>query len=431
MQVFNNRALGFATLGLLTGFTMSVTQGCDDGPIGDLAKQCGLVCGAYVDGEANISGLANVDAFFGAALDVTASINDLDASIRASIDRIAFSLGLEAGATPAEIKGAFDAKFGAALDGGLRIDFAPPRCEASVEVMASAAASCDVEVDPGSVEFECSGGCQVEAGVEVDCGASAELKCSGTPPGLACEGECSGSCAVDISAGASCEGTCNGQCDGTCSLSNADGECRGECSGECRGECEVNMEAGGSCEGRCQGSCEWTPPSGQCEANVEAKCEAMAGGSVECSGRCEGSAQAPSVSAECEASVEAKASASVECRPPTLEISFHFSASASADVQGEFKAFLGTFRAEFAAILAARAKAEIIADAFAKLAATGEGAVRGAIDVAADGDFKMKFGAACALAALPDAVAGIGAASTKLSGSIQASAQMSASFLGG
>jgi hypothetical protein len=431
MQVFKNRAFGFATLGLLTGFTMSATQGCDDSPLGDIAEQCGLVCGAFVEGEANVSGLANVDAFFGAALEVEAAINDLDGSIRASIDRIALSLGLQAGASPAEIRGAFDAKFGAALDGGLRIDFAPPRCEASVEVMASAAASCDVEVDPGSVEFECSGGCAVEAGVAVDCGASAELRCTGTPPGLACEGECSGSCAVDVSAGASCEGTCNGGCDGTCSLSNAEGECRGECSGTCTGECEISMEAGASCEGKCQGSCEWTPPSGECDASFEAKCEAEAGASVECSGRCEGSAEAPSVSAECEASVEAKASASVECRPPTLEIAFHFSASADADVQAEFKAFLGTFRAEFAAILAARAKAEIIFKAFGKLSAEGRGAVEGAIDAAAEGDFKMKFGAACAIGALPAAITSIGQASTRLQGSITASADMSAQFLGG
>ena len=431
MQVFKNRAFGFATLGLLTGFTMSVTQGCDDGPIGDLAAQCGLVCGAFVEGEANVSGLANVDAFFGAALELEAAITDLDVSIRASIDRIALSLGLQAGASPAEIKGAFDAKFGAALDGGLTIDFAPPRCEASVEVMASAAASCDVEVDPGGVEFECSGGCAVEAGVEVDCGASAELRCTGTPPGLACEGECSGSCAVDVSAGASCSGTCNGQCDGECSLTNAQGECRGECSGTCTGECEVSMEGGASCEGRCQGSCEWTPPSGQCEANVEAKCEAMAGGSVECSGRCEGSAQAPSVSAECEASVEAKASASIECRPPTLEIAFRFSASANADIQGEFKAFLGTFRAEFAAILAAEAKARIIAEAVAKLGAQGQLAVEGAVDAAVSGDFKARFGAACAIQALPAAASAIAAAGGKVQGSITASAQMSASFLGG
>lgn len=420
--------INLVCLGLLTGGTLGVMQGCDgDGPLGNLAEQCGLTCNgnAFVEGKANISGVASIDAFFGAALDLKAALNSVSLDIRGNLDKIAASLNLEAGASGADISAALEAKFSATLQGGIKIEYAPPRCEASVEVTASAAAQCDVDVDPGSVEVSCEGSCEVEAGVMVDCGAEAELKCTGTAPNLACEGECQGNCSADFSAGAACEGTCKGTCSGNCSLTNAMGECEGQCDATCTGTCEVELKAGAMCDGKCEGQCTYTPPMGMCEASASAKCEAMAGGSVECSAKCEGSATPPSVSAECEASVEAKASASIECKPPELLVTFEFAAGVDANAQAEFKAWLEGFKANFSAILGARAKANLVVDAAGNLVAAAGGAIKGSFDeLSVSGDLKASIGAVCALGQLETAASAIADATTDLSANVSASADI-------
>jgi hypothetical protein len=169
-----------------------------------------------------------------------------------------------------------------------------------------------------------------------------------------------------------------------------------------------------------------------CDANVQAKCEAMADASVQCEGKCEGSAEPPMVKAECEASVEAKANASVECKPPSLQIGFQWSAALEGDVnaQAEFKAWLQGFQVQFAAMLAATAKAELLVDSFANLQAAASGAVMGGAEAALEGDLKAKIGAGCAIGELEAAVGVITSASAGVAGSISAVAEIS-SVVGG
>src|SRR5690606_14692625 len=60
-----------AFLGLSTAMAGCGEDGLTDGPLGDIAAQCGLTCDAkgILEGNASISGNASVDAFFGAVVD--------------------------------------------------------------------------------------------------------------------------------------------------------------------------------------------------------------------------------------------------------------------------------------------------------------------------------------------------------------------------
>ena len=428
-------AFALPLFGLLGGLSLGALQGCDDGgPLGDIAEQCGLdincEAGGFAEGKASISGIASIDAFFGAAIDLNAAMTGVSGELRAELDAIGASVGLAPGAGGAELSAAIQAHLDTYISGGLTIEYQPPKCEANIEASVSAAAECDVEADPGSLSVSCSGSCEAEAGVAVDCGAEATLMCEGTAPNFECSGTCSGSCVADLSAGGSCEGTCRGSCEAA--GGTMDGF-EGRCDGMCMGECAVDVSAGASCEGRCEGSCEYQAPEGGCEASATAKCEAMAGASIECDAGCEGTAEPPSVSAECEASVDAKASASLECRPPTLAFGFQFNASASGDVmaQAEFRAWLEGFRAHFGAILAARAKADVVVEAAGNLVAAADGAVRGSFEeLSADANLKASIGAKCAIGELPIAVAALGAASGELSANVSASVEVIGAFGG-
>ena len=418
MNMNNNRLFALAGLGLLVGASLTTMQACDPGEV------CDLSCPSegVIEGNASITGIASVDGFFGAVVDVNAAALSISGSIRSELDGIALSVGLEPGAGGAEIAAAIDAKLSLAVDGGLTINFEPPRCEASVEVAVAAAAECDVEVEPGSATVECSGGCEVEGGVMASCEGDATLKCTGTAPNFMCEGSCSGDCELEVAA--SCEGTCRGTCMGNCSVVDAMGNCDGGCDGMCQGTCELS--AGGSCSGRCTGSCEYTPPMGGCEADASAKCEASAGGSIECDAKCEGEVTPPEVSAECEASVEAKADASIECFPPSLEVTWQWSAMYEADVnaQAEFRAWLEGFKGHLSIMLAARTKADILVASLGRLGAAAGGALEGSFTALADGDFSATIKIPCAIAQLPDAEALITDAAGQLSGSAEASVQV-------
>lgn len=411
MQLNSNRIFGVVGLGLLVGASMSTLQACDSGIPG-----CDLSCptDGILEGNATITGVAEVDAFFGAVVDLSAAANSISGSLTAEIDAIGISLGLPAGSGSAEIKTALEAKFTGALDGGLKIEFQPPRCEASIDVAVSAAASCDVEVDPGSASVQCEGGCEVEGGVMASCEGDATLTCTG--PKLACEGSCSGEC--ELTAAATCEGTCRGDCDAGCTVMDAQGKCAGECTGMCMGTCE--LEAGGSCSGSCNGSCTIEGAAG-CEANASAKCEAGASGSVECDARCEGEVTPPSVKAECEATVEAKADASVECFPPALEVTWQWSAAYEADValQSEFKAWLQGFKGNIGIMLAARAKADILIEALGNLETAGTAALSASGDTLANGDFVASFKLlTCGIPELENVGGALGGATADLNGSV-------------
>lgn len=420
-----------AFLGFSTAMAGCGEDALGDGPLGDLAAQCGLTCSAkgIVEGNASISGNASVDAFFGAVVDFKGAAEGLSADVQAKLDAIAVSVGLEPGAAAADVKAALQAKLAANVSGGLQVNFQPPKCSASLEVTANAAAACDASVDPGSVEVACEGSCAIDASMQAECAAKGELKCSGTAPSLACEGTCTGDCQLEV--GATCEGTCKGECTGECSVKDASGNCAGSCDGECKGTCE--LKAGGSCGGKCEGSCEWTPPSGECSAGLEAKCEASAEANIECKGSCDGKVTPPSVSAECKATVEAKANASAQCTPPELDIAFQWNASLEGDVnaQAEFKAWLTGFKAHYAGLLAASAKATILAEAGANLGTSGKAAVEGFVDgLKGSADLKASIGAVCALTELQHVPGLLTDATGKVQGSITAVAEIGTGIKG-
>jgi hypothetical protein len=426
------KTLGYLALPtLMIGMGSLAATGCDgeDGPLGDLASSCGLTCAAEGTAEGNfsISGIPNVDGFFAAVVRLNEASAQVTGNIQGELDAIAVSLGLEKGAGGADIKAALEAKIAANLEGGLSIEFAPPKCEVSASATIEATASCDVEVDAGEVSASCEGSCEAEvsASGEVECGAEAEVVCEGTAPNFACEGTCTGSC--ELEAGASCEGTCQGECEGTCTVTNADGSCNGSCEGECKGSCELT--AGASCEGKCTGSCSYTPPDAKCEASASASCKAdvEAEASVECTGSCDGKVTPPSASAECEASAQAEAEVSAECTPPSLEVNYELSAEVAADADAtlEFNAWLSGFKGHLSALVAASAKADILADAALDLAASGKGAVVGVFDgLATSGDLKTSIGAGCAVAELGPAVELVVDAGAEVAAQVEATAQI-------
>src|SRR5690349_4644778 len=103
-KLINHRAAGLL---LLVAGAFS-TQACDgkDSPLGDLAEQCGLTCDAkgIVEGNASVSGIPNVDAFFAAVVNFNAKASLVSGNIDAELLKIKAALGLEANATPAQIK---------------------------------------------------------------------------------------------------------------------------------------------------------------------------------------------------------------------------------------------------------------------------------------------------------------------------------------
>jgi hypothetical protein len=170
--------------------------------------------------------------------------------------------------------------------------------------------------------------------------------------------------------------------------------------GECRGSCDLN------CEGSCKGSAE--PPSiegGECDAEVQANCKASA---------------------------SAQASASVECTPPQLDIDFVFTGSATA--RAAFIARLTVIKAEMSGIIQGLVNARVLVegDADAMIPSIDE-TLSAQMDAAGNLSFDAlegvtPYGALCAAAALVDAAAAVGDAADELSGTLNASVQLSAAI---
>jgi hypothetical protein len=429
MGLNKDRILNIAGIGFLAGISFSALQGCDpEGGSG--IPGCDISCPSegIADGNAAISGIAEVDAFFGAVVDVSTAANNISSSLRSELDAIALSVDLQPGASGADIRAAIETKLMGAVEGGLTIKYQEPRCEASVEVAVAAAAECDASVDPGSASVECSGSCEVQGGVMASCDANAQLTCTGTAPNFQCAGSCEGSCEMDGTA--ACEGTCRGMCSGTCTVMDAQGNCAGECTGgNCMGTCELS--AGGNCTGNCTGSCTYQPAMGGCEADASAKCEAMADATVQCDGRCEGQVDPPEVKAECEASVEAKANASIECTPPSLEVTWQWSATYANDTmaQAQFKSWLQGFKGHIGVMLAAKAKADILIESLENLGTAGAAAIESATGIVADGDIVGTFKLTnCAIPELGAAATVVSEASTGLSAQAGASVEVLAAI---
>ncbi|MBZ5711360.1 hypothetical protein [Nannocystis pusilla] len=420
ISIFSRSILALG-LGLLA-------TGCIENPA---AEACGLGCPAegIAEGNASITGVASVDSFFAAVVRFDKAALEVKAGVDAELRAIAVSLGLDAGASAAEIRAELTSKFGEAIEGGLKVTYAPPRCTVDAKVAIDATAKCDAEVDPGMVAVECKGTCTVDASASASCDASATVVCKGTAPELKCDGSCTGTC--ELGGSLQCNGTCNGTCNGDCSVTGPDGSCAGECMGECEGTCE--LKAGAECDGKCQGSCEYKPADGQCEAGAEVRCEASAEASASCDGSCDGEVVPPKAKAECEASVEAEAKMQAQCTPPSLEILWQWRGDfADADARAEFKAWVEGFRGRYASLLAASARAKLVLEA-------GAGIGDAAVDlvpameaaITAKGELLAAIRLSCAVTEIDSVGALIQSGTGALSGSVTAVGEISAALAGG
>jgi len=433
MNCFNKKTMGL----MLIAAAFAGCGGGDDGPglPGDLtpptnplteklAMECGIDincdAGGIAEGNASISGVASIDAFFQSVLNFQARADMVASGIDAEVAAIGAAFGIEG-----DVGAGLQAQISANLEGGLKVQAEPAKCEVDAQASVQASARCEGMVNPGSAMVECQGGCEVEAKADLDCGADADVSCTFTGPSVACEGGCEGTCTLD--AAAECSGTCKGMCDGTCSLMNADGQCEGSCSGMCMGSCEANVSA--MCKGTCNGSCTATNPSGGCEGAVHASCEAHAGAKIMCDGRCTGSVTPPSAKVECQASAKAEASLNVECSPPRVAITYQFKAGVDASAQAKFEAGIRSLEAHLPALLASLQQGEFVIDAGAEL---GEAGVKAATDavgkIKVDTDFRVLFGLKCALGELGTVKSTLAAAGGRLSASADAASGVVSAF---
>jgi len=413
------------------------TQACDDknSPLGsgELLKQCGLVCPdkGIAEGNASISGVANIDAFFGSVVNFNAKASLIAGNIDAELAKIKLSVGLQPGDDIAMVKAAMIAKFKLDANAGVKVAYQPAQCAVSAKATVEATAKCDAQVDPGKVEVECKGTCQADASVEAKCEGSAEMKCVGTAPNFQCSGECKGTC--ELKAAAACSGTCHGECSGTCSAKDAMGQCQGSCDGMCSGSCE--LAAAASCNGSCKGECTYTPPDAKCDASATVKCEAKADASVKCNGKCDGEVTPPMASAECQASAKADASLNVECTPPSIDVSYQFDASlkgeAQVKAQAEFEAFLIGFKASIGNVLAQLRQSDVVLAAGADISSKGVGAVKGAAEaLKGDASLKVTVGVGCALLQLDEVGKAMKGSTQRLTASASAAGSLTGQFTG-
>lgn len=367
-----------------------------------LAKQCGIdvECkGGIVEGNASISGVASVDAFFTSVLSYQAKADHVSADIEARLSAIRADFGI---AADADLNAELTARIQQNLEGGVTVRSEPARCAVDSQAVVEAQAQCDTSIDPGKVSVMCDGSCDVETSAAVDCGTEAELHCTINPPMGSCTGSCTGSCSAKLETAAKCDGVCRGSCAGDCSA-YADAEatiCAGECAGMCQGNCEIAMMTEASCSGACTGECTITAANGKCESAVRAHCDTKASGMVSCRGRCEGQVVPPKAKAECEAHARAEAKLNVECTPPRLVLDYKLKADAEAVAQARFVAALENLRVRLPGLLASLGQANSVAAAGVDLVADARVALKGGIKAAgnavAKADLRMVFGLTCA-----------------------------------
>ncbi len=240
-----------------------------------------------------------------------------------------------------------DATFGAQAEvkGKLSVDFQPPVCTASVSAQASCEGSCsgDVKCDAMATLPTCDGG-----KLSVECKADCEV--TAMTPKISCTGSCGGNCEGSCKAEAGATVACDGACEGTCSADaaggtamngiQADGSCKGQCDGKCTASAGVMAECKGTCEGSCDATCKASPGvakvkcDGECKGEFEApKCE---GGTakIECD-----------ADVDCKANCSASASAKAECKPPSLNVAFAVTGTASAEAQAKIDVGLASLKA--------------------------------------------------------------------------------------
>jgi len=359
-------ALGLISLAAPAIIGALATTACEnpvDNPLTDGAESLCGPCGTLATGDIGISGNARLDGFFQAVSTISTATASIDADFVANVDALILTFGVDVaadadiGVKVDELIAKIEADITANAEGGVTLNYTPPKCSANVNVAVEAQAhceakaNCEVDVQPGSVAVTCEGTC--EGSCDAEC--EGELKCD-LHASATCEGQCEGTCELETAA--ACNGTCRGSCSGTCTAQDSEGNCAGECDGDCTGSCELKAAAqcSGSCTGKCVVAagvmCDGEPPkcSGQCTGH--------------CEGSCTGKVTPPSASAscdataECEAQASAQASASLECTPPSLELAFTLSASATASA--EFTAHMAELKVRGAAILHGFAKYNVL-----------------------------------------------------------------------
>jgi hypothetical protein len=444
MKHFNTHWLGLFALGALSlaqsGCKTDINalvNGADAGIVGSvatgLAEQCGLTCPAdgILKGNAAISGVASVDAFFGAVVNYQAASDNVSTGIEAQLDDIRADFGL---ASDANLKTELAARIAANLDGALTVQAEPASCVADVETAVKAAASCDATIDPGKAAVTCKGTCTATASASASCESSSTLKCTMAAPSITCAGECQGSCTETFAAAASCTGVCEGTCTGTCSsyLQDAAGvlSCNGQCDAMCTGSCSSEFAVSAKCNGSCDGQCTLTDSSASCTGSVRTSCAAKANATVTCDGQCDGEIQPPVAKAECQASASAQAKINVRCTPPHLAMHYKLAAVAAADVTAQirFVTALELLRIKLPVLLASLKRSESITSAGSLLTSSATGAVKSSFELAVKGKITVKetIGLGCALGQLDDVNKAISSSSERLSADVASAADLKA-----
>jgi hypothetical protein len=161
----------------------------------------------------------------------------------------------------------------------------------------------------------------------------------------------------------------------------------------------------------------------------------------ECSGGCTGKATPPSASANCEAAgecsaqAEAQGSASLECTPPSLELTYAFSAGVNAEAQAQFLARIGQLKiravgilqgfAKFGALFNGEVNGEVVfpEPPVAQITAS----IQGIISAGVSGDLNIPAGRLpCVIPALQEAVSVLGEIGGSAAGTIEAQGKFAA-----
>jgi hypothetical protein len=268
--------------------------GClQDGRFGALgAAACPALAGGsdplQMNFSANARANAKVRTFVAASKDLMQVSLQMEAIAADACRRMGFDLGVpetemtprndEPGARARAACTAVGGRIDAILRQGIqvRVQAAPPACQADVQAKAQCDGACQVDLDPGQIVAQCE-----------------PARLSGH-----CQGRCVGRC----------EGNCNGDCQGNCTIRDASGRCAGRCEGTCSGGCDA------TCHARCEG--QWQAP------------------------KCEGMVRPPSADAECNASCNARASFRAQCQPAQVAVSVSQGAEAAARLAATLQANL-------------------------------------------------------------------------------------------
>ncbi|HEX2877534.1 MAG TPA: hypothetical protein VHP33_40075 [Polyangiaceae bacterium] len=357
----------------VTGFAvMALTTGCDK--VADAQK--GLCCSEFQVG-ADLSGVdfeieGSIKGKYEALAQASADLGAVAAGAITDVSIACENIARDLGADAADVDAAaaktgsdkvtalctlataqINANFGASAEvkGTLSVDFQPPVCTASVSAQASCEGSCsgDASCDAmatlpkcegGKLSVECKGSCEVTA-------ETPKISCTGS-----CGGKCEGSCKAEAGATVACEGTCEGTCSADAAGGTemngiqADGSCKGKCEGKCTAKAGASVECEGTCEGSCDAACTATP------GTAKVKCDGKCMGEFEAP-KCEGGSAKIECNADvdCKASCESSASAKAECKPPSLNIDYAVTGTASAEAQAKIDVGLASLKANLPNLL--------------------------------------------------------------------------------